>query len=75
MRRRLVYTFAGTILAAIPLLLVAWLVKNYNLLLFAFLGGPLAVWWGERRGGVPTADEISKPQTLFGDKPVRRKPD
>jgi len=36
------------------------------------IGMVLALWWGERRGRIPTVDEENRPTTLFGNEPTSK---
>jgi len=33
----------------------------------------VTLWWGERRGRIPTREEEERPITLFGEKPSSKK--
>ena len=33
----------------------------------------VALWWGERKGRIPTREEEERPITLFGEKPSSKK--
>ena len=65
MRRRFFFGLAGAVaFGMIVWLLNVWLQKER---LFALMpcGASLAIWFGERKGYVPTADEANRPLSIL----------
>lgn len=76
MGKRLLWTTPGLAVGTALMFVIRYGFQHRSVTFFDFQlplwCGLVSVWLAERKGRVPTAEEASRPITLFGDRSARK---